>query len=260
MIGRMLVAIITGQMLGSTLAGLANDAYGWRSGLGDRRGRRGARRRPRVVRDPAPAARDRRRGRCASVVRGAVRPRLREPEGDLALCRGGRGGRADLRRLSVHRPAADRAHRQQHRERAEPRRIRARRVRDRRTRLRAVGAPRDRAARRAPHVHRRRDRGGRKLRRARCLCALVARRARADDRRASATTCCTTRCRPRRPRSRRRRAARPWHSSPAGSSPARASDRWCSVRSSTRPASRRRCWPRALGILLLGWLVVRRII
>jgi len=34
MIGRMLVAIITGQMLGSTLAGLANDAYGWRSGLG----------------------------------------------------------------------------------------------------------------------------------------------------------------------------------------------------------------------------------
>ena len=33
MIGRMLVAIITGQMLGSTLAGLANDAFGWRSGL-----------------------------------------------------------------------------------------------------------------------------------------------------------------------------------------------------------------------------------
>jgi len=33
MIGRMLVAIITGQMLGSTVAGLANDAFGWRSGL-----------------------------------------------------------------------------------------------------------------------------------------------------------------------------------------------------------------------------------
>ena len=33
MIGRMLVAIITGQMLGSTVAGLANDSFGWRSGL-----------------------------------------------------------------------------------------------------------------------------------------------------------------------------------------------------------------------------------
>jgi DHA1 family inner membrane transport protein len=33
MIGRMLVAIITGQMLGSTVAGLANDLFGWRSGL-----------------------------------------------------------------------------------------------------------------------------------------------------------------------------------------------------------------------------------
>ncbi|MEP7058467.1 MAG: MFS transporter [Caldimonas sp.] len=33
MIGRMLVAIITGQMLGSTVAGLANGAFGWRSGL-----------------------------------------------------------------------------------------------------------------------------------------------------------------------------------------------------------------------------------
>lgn len=33
MIGRMLVAIITGQMLGSTVAGLANVAFGWRSGL-----------------------------------------------------------------------------------------------------------------------------------------------------------------------------------------------------------------------------------
>ncbi len=33
MIGRMLLAIISGQMLGSTLAGLANDAFGWRSAL-----------------------------------------------------------------------------------------------------------------------------------------------------------------------------------------------------------------------------------
>ena len=31
MIGRMLFAIITGQMLGSTVAGFANDAFGWRS-------------------------------------------------------------------------------------------------------------------------------------------------------------------------------------------------------------------------------------
>ena len=33
MIGRMLLAIITGQMLGSVVAGLANDAFGWRSAL-----------------------------------------------------------------------------------------------------------------------------------------------------------------------------------------------------------------------------------
>jgi predicted MFS family arabinose efflux permease len=33
MIGRMLVAIITGQMLGSTVAGFANAAFGWRSAL-----------------------------------------------------------------------------------------------------------------------------------------------------------------------------------------------------------------------------------
>jgi predicted MFS family arabinose efflux permease len=34
MIGRMLFAIITGQMLGSTVAGFANDAFGWRTALG----------------------------------------------------------------------------------------------------------------------------------------------------------------------------------------------------------------------------------
>ena len=34
MIGRMLFAIITGQMLGSAVAGFANDAFGWRSALG----------------------------------------------------------------------------------------------------------------------------------------------------------------------------------------------------------------------------------
>ena len=34
MIGRMLFAVITGQMLGSTVAGLANVAFGWRSALG----------------------------------------------------------------------------------------------------------------------------------------------------------------------------------------------------------------------------------
>jgi predicted MFS family arabinose efflux permease len=33
MIGRMLFAIITGQMLGSTVSGFANDAFGWRSAL-----------------------------------------------------------------------------------------------------------------------------------------------------------------------------------------------------------------------------------
>ena len=33
MIGRMLFAIISGQMLGSTVAGFANTAFGWRSGL-----------------------------------------------------------------------------------------------------------------------------------------------------------------------------------------------------------------------------------
>lgn len=32
-IGRMLLAIITGQMLGSVVSGLANDAFGWRSAL-----------------------------------------------------------------------------------------------------------------------------------------------------------------------------------------------------------------------------------
>jgi predicted MFS family arabinose efflux permease len=32
-IGRLLLAIITGQMLGSSVAGFANDAFGWRSGL-----------------------------------------------------------------------------------------------------------------------------------------------------------------------------------------------------------------------------------
>lgn len=32
-IGRMLLAIITGQMLGSVISGLANDAFGWRSAL-----------------------------------------------------------------------------------------------------------------------------------------------------------------------------------------------------------------------------------
>ncbi|HYJ98629.1 MAG TPA: MFS transporter, partial [Burkholderiaceae bacterium] len=33
-VGRMLVAIISGQMLGSALAGLAADAFGWRGALG----------------------------------------------------------------------------------------------------------------------------------------------------------------------------------------------------------------------------------
>lgn len=33
-IGRLLLAIITGQMLGSSVAGFANDAFGWRSSLG----------------------------------------------------------------------------------------------------------------------------------------------------------------------------------------------------------------------------------
>ncbi len=33
-IGRLLLAIITGQMLGSSIAGVANDAFGWRSSLG----------------------------------------------------------------------------------------------------------------------------------------------------------------------------------------------------------------------------------
>ena len=33
MIGRMLFAIISGQMLGSFVSGIANDAFGWRSAL-----------------------------------------------------------------------------------------------------------------------------------------------------------------------------------------------------------------------------------
>jgi MFS family permease len=129
MIGRMLVAIITGQMLGSTLAGLASDAYGWRSGLGIAAVAALLAAGLAWTAMPRPRRPAARRGRRASLVCGAVRPRLREPEGGLALCRGGRGRRIDLRRVPVHRAAPDRTHRQQHRERAEPCRLGAWRVR-----------------------------------------------------------------------------------------------------------------------------------
>ena len=82
MIGRMLFAIISGQMLGSVVSGFANDAFGWRSALFIAAGvgavaaavawlgmpagaRGGGEPRPRLVRD-------------------ALRPRLRQPEGGLA--------------------------------------------------------------------------------------------------------------------------------------------------------------------------------
>ena len=92
MIGRMLFAIIAGQMLGSVVSGFANAAFGWHSSLFIAAAIGALA----VLSPGRPCRRARRAARCRlGLVHGALRPRLRQPESALALRRGaGRGRRS----------------------------------------------------------------------------------------------------------------------------------------------------------------------
>ena len=237
-LGRMLFAIISGQMLGSVVSGFANVAFGWRSALFIAAGVGAVAAIVAWTRMPAGAAA--RRRRAAGVVRRALRPRLRQPQGGLAVCRGDARGRALLRRVPVHgrAPAGDHGARRQRdldRDRHRPRRLRHRRPALRRQRAHAA-AP----ARRAPDVPARLGRRRRLLRRARGRAALVARR-RGDALRRPRLLHAAQLDADRGDRARARRpAARPWPSSPAASSSARGSARWCSAACCTRSGRRSR--------------------
>ena len=113
MIGRMLFAIISGQMLGSVVSGFANDAFGWRSALFIGAGRRRGRGRGRLAADAGRRRARRRRDRGSFA--DALRPGLRQPEGAWLYRRRRRRGRALLRPLPVHgrAPAGDHGARRQ---------------------------------------------------------------------------------------------------------------------------------------------------
>ena len=208
-LGRMLFAIISGQMLGSVVSGFANVAFGWRSALfiasarrrgrGDRRLDARCRRRPRHGDAPA-----------AGVVSRALYGRVfANPKAAWLYRRGDARGRALLRRVPVHGRAAARDHgarrrRDLDRDRHRPRRLRHRRPALRRERALCCCAGSACAgcacsARPAPPPATPRSRSRRSG-------GSTPRRCSAP---ASPSTCCTTRCRPRRPSSRRRPAARP---------------------------------------------------
>ena len=103
MIGRMLFAIISGQMLGSVVSGFANDAFGWHSSLVIGAGVGAV-----AAASPGSRCRPARAGgdRDSGSFAGALRPRLRQPEGALAVSAACRRGHVLLRPLPVHGRAA----------------------------------------------------------------------------------------------------------------------------------------------------------
>ena len=82
-LGRMLFAIISGQMLGSVVSGFANVAFGWRSALFIASGVGAVA--AIVAWTQMPATPRHGDAGAAGVVRGALRPGLRQPEGGLAV-------------------------------------------------------------------------------------------------------------------------------------------------------------------------------
>ena len=130
MIGRMLFAIISGQMLGSVVSGFANDAFGWHSALviGAGVGAVAAA----IAWLAMPAGASAAASRDGGSFADALRPRPRQPEGALADRRRRRRRHVLLRPLPVHGRAAAgdgaagrRLDRGRHRPR--PRRLRHRR-------------------------------------------------------------------------------------------------------------------------------------
>ena len=98
-VGRLLVAIISGQMLGSAAAGLVSDAFGWRSCAGAGSGSGGGWRRrpsgPRAARAARSCGRD-------VAFAGLYARVFDNRKAVLALRRGGGRGHAGVRAIPLH--------------------------------------------------------------------------------------------------------------------------------------------------------------